>query len=331
MRSLLISSRTGNAPGSSLTAFRLATRYEPDFTRTVLEQFDVAFEERGVLALLADGWREQPPLSETQTLSEPIAFGPLSLVGLETDQLAAGKPLPVTLLWQSTQAVDSQLNTSVQLVAEDGSRVAQADGPPANGIIPPSLIFDQPVPDFKTLDLPADLAPGRYRLEVSVYDLPLAGGGEVRPLTDPQPVAWFDSGPPVTLPKQPINAVWDEPIELVGMDSLSETLQAGDELSVRLVWRTTGDVNADYTAFLHLVDADGTPVAQQDQPPGGAFYPTSAWQSGDLVEDVYRLTVPEDAAAGPYRLIVGLYRPDSGERLTGENGDTVELRRSTIE
>ena len=131
-----------------------------------------------------------------QTLSEPIAFGPLSLVGLETGELAAGKPLPVTLLWQSTQAVDGQLNTSVQLVAEDGSRMAQADGPPANGIMPASLIFDQPVPDFKTLEVPKNLSPGRYRLEVSVYDVPAGGGEDVIPLTEPQPVAWFNTARP---------------------------------------------------------------------------------------------------------------------------------------
>ena len=40
--------------------FRLATRYDEAFLRTVLEQFDISFEERGVVALRAHGWREQP-------------------------------------------------------------------------------------------------------------------------------------------------------------------------------------------------------------------------------------------------------------------------------
>ncbi len=260
-------------------SFRLATRYEPEYTRTVLEQFDIAFEERGVMALVANEWQEQPGSLERRTFAEPIPFGPLTLFGIETGAFEAGEPLPVTLLWQSTDPVEREINTSVQLVAEDGRRMAQTDGPPANGIIPSSLIFNQPVPDFKTLELPKTLDPGRYRLQVSVYRLPADGEVGITVLGEPQPVAWFNTGPPVTEPEQARNVQWSEPIELVGVDTLSEALQSGDEMNVRLVWRAFDDVKGDYTAFVHLVDADGTPLAQQDQPPGGVFYPTSAWQA----------------------------------------------------
>jgi len=306
-------------------SFRLATRYEPDFTRTVLEQFDVAFEERGVVALLANEWQAQPGNLVRQSFTEPLTFGQLALVGLETGEFEAGEPLPITLLWQSSVPVMGQLNTSVQLVAENGNRIAQADGPPANGIIPTSLIFDQPVPDFKRLELPEKLDPGRYRVEVSVYELPANGEEAITVLGQSLAVAWFTSGMPVMMPDQLLNVHWSEPIELVGMDLLPERVQSGDELNVRLVWRSNGDVNGDYTAFVHLVDADGIPIAQQDQPAGGTFYSTSSWQSGDLIEDTFVLGVPDGTGPGPYRLIAGLYSPDTGERLSIDGTEDVTV------
>jgi 4-amino-4-deoxy-L-arabinose transferase-like glycosyltransferase len=62
-------------------ALRLATRYDGDFQRTVVTQFDKAFEERGVTALLAQGWREAPTYTETHELDAPLAFGRLALTG----------------------------------------------------------------------------------------------------------------------------------------------------------------------------------------------------------------------------------------------------------
>ena len=164
-------------------SFRLATRYDADFVGTLIEQFDVAFSERGVLALRAQGRRAQPSMPVTETFATPPEFGPLALTGYARGDAVAGQELPVTLLWTSNAPVSAQYNTSLRLVAPDGAVVAQQDGPPARGIIPTTLIFDQPVPDIKTLTLPADLTPGDYRLELVAYDV-----ATVTPLTPPQTI-----------------------------------------------------------------------------------------------------------------------------------------------
>ena len=39
------------------------------------------------------------------------------------------------------------------------------------------------------------------------------------------------------------------------------------------------------------------------------------WAPGEYVRDEHRLILPNDLPAGDYRLIVGMYLPDSGERL----------------
>ncbi|HQY92046.1 glycosyltransferase family 39 protein [Caldilinea sp.] len=170
-------------------AFRLATRYDGDFQRTVVEQFDPAFQERGVSALLAEGWRTLPVYTEEHVLDTPLAFGRLALSGWKAGVATPGQPLPVALTWQATAPIDRQLNTSLRLISAEGATVAQQDGPPARGIIPTNLFFDAPLPDLKTLDLPADLPAARYRLEVVVYDVE-NNAVEAGPLT----IGWIEVG-----------------------------------------------------------------------------------------------------------------------------------------
>jgi len=162
-------------------ALRLATRYDGDFQRTVIEQFDPAYQERGVTALLAQGWRLAPTYARSRPLAPPLAFGRLTLTGWRAGALTPGQPLPVELTWQANAPIDRQLNTSLRLVNADGATVAQQDGPPARGILPTNLFFEAALPDLKALMLPADLPPGRYRLEVVVYAVE-SGAVEAGPL-----------------------------------------------------------------------------------------------------------------------------------------------------
>jgi 4-amino-4-deoxy-L-arabinose transferase-like glycosyltransferase len=170
-------------------AFRLATRYDGDFQRTVVEQFDPVFQERGVTALLAEGWRTLPVYTQAHGLDAPLAFGRLGLTGWKAGIATPGQPLPVALTWQATAPIDRQLNTSLRLTSAEGATVAQQDGPPARGIIPTNLFFDASLPDLKILDLPAGLPAARYRLEVVVYDV-ASGAVEAGPLT----IGWIDVG-----------------------------------------------------------------------------------------------------------------------------------------
>ena len=150
---------------------RLATRYDADFLRLLIEQFDVVFDERGVLALRANGWREQPHFTVDEQFDAPIPFGLLALIGWNRTAAEPGQPLDVTLFWQATTPIDRQINTSLRIVAQDGTVVVQADGPPAKGLIPTNLFFNKPLPDFKQVELPTDLSDGCYRVELVAYDL----------------------------------------------------------------------------------------------------------------------------------------------------------------
>ncbi len=168
---------------------RLATRYDANFLRMLIEQFDIVFEERGVLALRADGWREQPYYAVDEQFDDAISFGPLALTGWSRTDAEPGQRLAVTLLWHATAPVAQQINTSLRIVADDGSVITQADGPPANGLIPTNLFFDTPLPDRKRMELPADLNDGCYRVELVAYELET-----VTALGQPQPIGYISIG-----------------------------------------------------------------------------------------------------------------------------------------
>jgi 4-amino-4-deoxy-L-arabinose transferase-like glycosyltransferase len=289
-------------------SFRLATRYEADFVHTVIDQFDIAYETQGVLVLRADGWRTLPTAT-MQPRKSPAFFRPLALAGYAWPLGQAGPQQRVTLFWQAAAPISEQINTSLRLVRSDGAVISRTDGPPARGLIPTNLFFDMPLPDPKTITVPTDLPDGIYRLETLAYH-----ATTVTPLADPAPVMWFQQGQP-TPPAQRLDAAWQDGVILVGADAISTTVTAGSTLPVRLVWSAATQPQRDYTIFVHLVDENGIPLAQNDRQPLGGFYPTSAWSPGVWVEELYQLAVPADLAPGRYRLVTGLYDPVKNERL----------------
>jgi hypothetical protein len=132
---------------------------------------------------------------------------------------------------------------------------------------------------------------------------------------------------PVVLPSFWLAPGWG----VIGYASTPTALQPGNELRVRLYWRAWQRPGADYTVFVHMRDKTGKTVAYGDSPPQSGAYLTSFWDAGEVVSDEHVIAHPADAAKGDYVVAVGLYRPDTGERLTiaaGADGTEVMLPRT---
>ncbi len=87
---------------------------------------------------------------------------------------------------------------------------------------------------------------------------------------------------------------------------------AADHTLVTLCWEAERALPADYTVFVHLLDADGALKTTGDGPPAAGAFSTSLWQPGDRIVDAHKL--PQPALPGD-SIVVGLYNPLDGVRL----------------
>jgi len=127
-------------------------------------------------------------------------------------------------------------------------------------------------------------------------------------------------------PQHRLNTNFGDQITLLGFN-LTDTDNNPPQLT--LFWQADTIPAADYTVFMHLLDADGNLTAQFDSPPAGGAYPASLWDSGEIIVDQRHLN---DLPPGHYTVNIGLYQPDRGERLpvTGSNDDTLKLTEIEI-
>jgi hypothetical protein len=80
-------------------------------------------------------------------------------------------------------------------------------------------------------------------------------------------------------------------------------------------------MDGNHTVFTHLIDGRGGIWGQKDNQPVDGFYPTGGWTAGEIVRDQYDLTISPETSPGLYRTAVGMYRAETGERLTvGQDG-----------
>jgi len=109
-------------------------------------------------------------------------------------------------------------------------------------------------------------------------------------------------------------ANFDNLIQLRGYDADFRRLYPGGRLPVTLYWQALAPVPTSYQVFVHLSGPTG-PVAQADGVPVCWSFPTDRWQPGQIVTDPHAIALPVDLPPGDYTLEIGLYRPDTFERL----------------
>lgn len=83
-----------------------------------------------------------------------------------------GERLNVVLYWQAERPMHTSYTVFNHIVDENGQLRTQADGLPVGGRHPTTeWVPGTTVTDLHQIDIPTDLPPGRYRLQVGMYDL----------------------------------------------------------------------------------------------------------------------------------------------------------------
>ena len=235
-----------------------------------------------------------------------------------------GEETVVTLYWQASKDVRQDYRVRLELVDSAGKAVFRQEQSPHSGAYPTNRWRQgEVIQDRHYLRVPAELETGTYLLELALIDSD----------TDPQ------ASPPVTLGEFVVSGrshMFERPsiqyqqaaefgglIRLLGYDLNSDVFQAGDMLRVTLYWQPMRHVPGDYQVFVHILDDNSTVRAQHDGTPGLRSSPTSSWLPGEFITDIHEIALPADMPTGVYRLSVGLYALDSGERLRLTGADLV--------
>ncbi len=112
------------------------------------------------------------------------------------------------------------------------------------------------------------------------------------------------------------------PLDLNGLSLLSwETdrleVKPGEVIDLFTYWEMARPVVTPLKLFVHVTAPDGKIVAQWD----GLDVNSGTLEPSDVFVQRHRLELPGDLPPGPYRISIGAYHPDSGQRLQAQLDD----------
>ncbi len=126
-----------------------------------------------------------------------------------------------------------------------------------------------------------------------------------------------ENAPPApAIPQQAVYFKLGSEVALRGYGLTGDLFEPGEQIRLLLRWEGLTHILQDYSVFVHLVDASNFMWAQNDGAALGGLYPTSYWVAGEVISDLREIALPVDIPPGRYRLEVGMYEPDSLERLS---------------
>ncbi len=234
----------------------------------------------------------------------------LILTGYNQDRetAAPGDLLLLTLFWQPEGGPVAETFT-LQLLDEDGQVAHSWQLPILHSAVGDPWIEGSPLRRQIALQLPADLESGVYQFFLQA-SIPL---GTVS-IDAPQRI--FDL-PEIAVP---IQETFDGKVALEGYNVLDDS-----PYTVTFIWRALAEMDQAYHVFVHLVDESGRIIAQSDGQPANWTRPTTGWVPGEFIIDAHDLALPEEGSLHGLRLRVGLYEPESNQRLSVGERDFVEI------
>ena len=124
---------------------------------------------------------------------------------------------------------------------------------------------------------------------------------------------------------QLLNAKFGNEITLVDYQLDARDAHVGDVLTLTLNWRADQLPSTRYKVFVHLLNANNQVVAQRDGEPVSDTRITTTWRAGENIADNYGVMIEPGTPPGEYRIEIGMYRADTGERLQVDDADHLIL------
>jgi 4-amino-4-deoxy-L-arabinose transferase-like glycosyltransferase len=118
---------------------------------------------------------------------------------------------------------------------------------------------------------------------------------------------------------------------LIGAAVTQGPVSAAQPPTITLLWKAAATPEEAYTVFVHLLDANGQVVAQDDAQPVGGSRPTTSWVSGEYLTDAHKLTFNRPDYRGLATLEIGLYDQTTGDRVKLADGSDHVILPGAVE
>jgi len=225
------------------------------------------------------------------------------LLGYDARDLRAGTPSTVHLAWRITDAhgpIPDDLRQFAHLV--DAGGALWSTNPDFRGYPRPYWQTGDVVISAFELDLPSNVPTGGYWLETGFYE-PISNA-RVPQYRDGQPAGTSARIGPLKVTGVSPSPGDARPVAVFGGGQIALLGVQRTSAGVTLRWHALKKPERDYTVFVHVLDAQGALMAQQDSPPRDGNYPTSLWDPGEVIDDPHPLSFPVQPGQ---QLEVGLY------------------------
>ncbi len=245
-------------------------------------------------------------------------FGDIQLLGTDAaGEAARGGKWQLVLFWHTQTKPAENYKLRIVATTEEGQEIARQEETLLQAIYPTrQWRAGDYVRSVHDLEIPADAPDGKAIVRVSLWtpdDKPVGRA-------DGAPIAGIEIGGRTHSFAQPNPQVaraarFGDAIEWVGYALPETQLRAGQPFQLTLYWRALQPTDKPYTAFVHLLDANGRVVGQKDAPPLNGAAPTDSWVANEYIADEYSFEIAADAAPGAAAVEIGFYDPQTGQRL----------------
>lgn len=121
---------------------------------------------------------------------------------------------------------------------------------------------------------------------------------------------WFDLTPPIE-PQQSGGWRFNQVAVLENYTIVPDP----DGVRVVVAWSRRLSAVDNHAWFIHLVDANGQIVAQQDRQPQGGYAPTSQWEQGTTIIDRLFFPLPTNTDLADWHVRIGWVDPATGDLM----------------
>ncbi|MGQ9676814.1 MAG: glycosyltransferase family 39 protein [Chloroflexota bacterium] len=125
--------------------------------------------------------------------------------------------------------------------------------------------------------------------------------------------------------RQEVDLRFGDKISLTSWEIGGGELRPGEALPLTLKWVASEPVLERYTVFAHILDKSELICGQRDSEPGGGARVTTSWAPGETIIDRYAIPILLGTPPGEYRVEIGLYNSQTGQRLPIKDSEGVVI------